>query len=165
MCIRDSTKSMFPGLRIGYMVLPPQLVAPMTAARTLQDGHSPSLSQLTLARFIEGGHLGAHVRTMRSLYAARRDILAELLDTQLSDFLIPRLPAGGMQMPCLFTRPMDERALVLAARAVGVDLLGMGSLYAQPRNDVGLLMGFAAHTPAELTAAVKRLKKVMGKMV
>ena len=159
------TKSMFPGLRIGYMVLPPQLVAPMTAARTLQDGHSPSLSQLTLARFIEGGHLGAHVRTMRSLYAARRDILAELLDTQLSDFLIPRLPAGGMQMPCLFTRPMDERALVLAARAVGVDLLGMGSLYAQPRNDVGLLMGFAAHTPAELTAAVKRLKKVMGKMV
>jgi len=158
------TKSMFPGLRIGYMVLPPQLVGPMTAARTLQDGHPPSLSQLTLARFIEGGHLGAHVRTMRSLYAARRDILGELLDRHLSDFLAPRLPAGGMQMPCFFTRPMDEQALVKAARAVDVDLLGMGSLHAQPRNDAGLLMGFAAHTPAELADAVKRLKHVLRKM-
>eukprot|EP01030_Chromulinospumella_sphaerica_P025847 gene25847-26012_t len=47
------TKSMFPGLRIGYMVLPSQLVAPMTVARTLQDGHSASIPQLTLARFME----------------------------------------------------------------------------------------------------------------
>lgn len=158
------TKSMFPGLRIGYMVLPAQLVAPMTAARTLQDGHNPSISQLTLARFIEGGHLGAHVRTMRTLYGARRDILAELTHKHLADFLSPRVPAGGMQMPCFFTRPMDEQALVNAARAVDVDLLGMGSLYAQPRNDVGFLMGFAAHTPAELKAAVGRLKKVLRKM-
>lgn len=159
------TKSMFPGLRIGYMVLPPQLVGPMTAARTLQDGHNPSISQLTLARFIEGGHLGAHVRTMRALYKARRDILAELVERHLADFLAPRVPDGGMQMPCLFTRPMDERAVVAAARTVDVDLLGMGSLYARPRNDTGFLMGFAAHTPAELTAAVGRLKKVLEKMV
>ncbi|HCN46988.1 MAG TPA: GntR family transcriptional regulator, partial [Pseudomonas sp.] len=158
------TKSMFPGLRIGYMVLPAQLVAPMTAARTLQDGHNPSISQLTLARFIEGGHLGAHVRTMRALYKARRDILAELVHRHLADFLVPQVPAGGMQMPCFFTRPMDERALVAAARAVDVDLLGMGSLYTRPRNDAGFLMGFAAHTPAELTAAVGRLKKVLRKM-
>ena len=159
------TKSMFPGLRIGYMVLPPQLVAPMTAARTLQDGHNPSLSQLTLARFIEGGHLGAHVRTMRALYKARRDILAELVHEHLRDFLVPQVPAGGMQMPCFFIRPMDERALVAAARAVDVDLLGMGSLYARPRNDVGFLMGFAAHTPAELAAAIGKLKKLLRKMV
>jgi len=159
------TKSMFPGLRIGYMVLPPQLVAPMTAARTLQDGHNPSLSQLTLARFIEGGHLNAHVRTMRALYAARRDILAELLHKHLADFLVPRVPAGGMQMPCFFTRALDERALVAAARAVDVDLLGMGSLFARPSNDVGFLMGFAAHTPAELATAVGRLKRVLRQMV
>jgi GntR family transcriptional regulator/MocR family aminotransferase len=64
------TKSMFPGLRIGYMVLPTSLVAPMTVARTLLDGHSAPIAQLTLARFIEGGHLGAHVRTMRAVCRA-----------------------------------------------------------------------------------------------
>ena len=53
------TKSLFPGLRIGYMVLPAALVAPMTAARTLLDGHSAPIPQLTLARFIDGGHFGA----------------------------------------------------------------------------------------------------------
>ncbi|MBF3246129.1 PLP-dependent aminotransferase family protein, partial [Pseudomonas aeruginosa] len=61
------TKSLFPGLRIGYMVLPPALVAPMTVARSLQDGHNASLAQLTLARFIAGGHFGAYVRGMRNL--------------------------------------------------------------------------------------------------
>ncbi|MCE8469706.1 PLP-dependent aminotransferase family protein, partial [Rhodovulum sulfidophilum] len=49
------TKSLFPGLRIGYVVLPPQLVQPMTVARTLLDGHTASMAQLTLARFMEGG--------------------------------------------------------------------------------------------------------------
>ncbi len=159
------TKSLFPGLRIGYMVLPQRLVGPMTAARTLQDGHTASLSQLTLARFIEGGHFGAHVRTMRTLYGERRNVLAKLVEQHLSDFLVPRVPAGGMQMPCLFTRHLDEQAVVQAARAVGVDLLGMGSLYALPRNDQGFLMGFAAHAPTELGSAVQKLKKILRKMV
>ncbi|MFD2643139.1 PLP-dependent aminotransferase family protein [Pseudomonas japonica] len=159
------TKSMFPGLRIGYMVLPARLVAPMTAARTLQDGYTASLSQLTLARFIESGHLSAHVRTQRALYAERRDVLAELVRKHLADFLVPLIPAGGMQLPCLFTRPLDEQAVVKAARAQGVDLLGLGSLYAEPRRDQGFLMGFAAHAPAELSGAVMKLKRLLQEMV
>ncbi|MGK2888807.1 MAG: hypothetical protein ACSLEN_05865 [Candidatus Malihini olakiniferum] len=65
------TKSLFPSLYIGYMVLPPSLVAPMIVASSLLDGHSALILQLTLARFIEDGHFGAHVRTMRLLYAER----------------------------------------------------------------------------------------------
>lgn len=77
------TKSLGAGLRIGYLLLPPQLVAPMTAARTLQDGHNASVAQLTLARFMEDGHFNAHVRAMRSLYAERRDVLADLVQRRL----------------------------------------------------------------------------------
>lgn len=128
------TKSLFAGLRIAYMVLPPQLVGPMTAARTLQDGHTASLAQLTLARFIEGGHFGAHVRLMRTIYAERRDALAALVQAQLSDFLVARVPAGGMQMPCVFTRPMPEELVVKAAQAAGIDLLGLSALYASSRG-------------------------------
>ena len=69
------TKALFPGLRIGYVVLPPQLVKPVTIARTLLDGHTASIAQLTLARFMEAGHFGAHVRTMRSIYAKRLEVL------------------------------------------------------------------------------------------
>lgn len=155
------TKSLFAGLRIAYMVLPPQLVGPMTAARTLQDGHTASLAQLTLARFIEGGHFGAHVRLMRAIYAERRDALAALVQAQLSDFLVARVPAGGMQMPCVFTRPMPEAQVVKAAQAAGIDLLGLSGLYASSSAEAGVLMGFAAHTPGELAMAVAKLAKVL----
>jgi len=155
------TKSMFPGLRIGYMVLPASLVAPMTVARTLLDGHSAPIAQLTLARFIEGGHLGAHVRTMRAVYAERRDVLARLVCEHLGDFLEPRVPAGGMQMPCTLIRDISESAAVDCARRAGIDLLGLTQLHASSRHKAGFLMGFAAHTPHELEVAARKLAQVL----
>ncbi len=156
------TKSLFPGLRIGYMVLPPPLVAPMTVARTLLDGHSAPIPQLTLARFIDGGHFGAHVRTMRAVYAERRDVLARLVRQHLGDFVEARVPAGGMQMPCLFIRDIPEREAVASAHRAGIDLLGLTGLYMSSNHKAGFLMGFAAHAPHELDAAVKRLAHVLG---
>jgi len=155
------TKSMFPGLRIAYMVLPASLVAPMTVARTLLDGHSAPIAQLTLARFIEGGHLGAHVRTMRAVYAERRDVLARLVREHLGDFLEPRVPAGGMQMPCRLIRDISERAAVDCARKADIDLLGLTQLHASNPHQAGFLMGFAAHTPHELEVAAKKLASVL----
>lgn len=155
------TKSLFPGLRIGYMVLPSPLVAPMTVARTLLDGHSAPIPQLTLARFIEGGHFGAHVRTMRAIYAERRDVLARLVRQHLADFVEPRVPAGGMQMPCVFIRDIPEHEAVESARRTGVDLLGLTTLHASSQHKAGFLMGFAAHAPHELEIAVKKLANVL----
>lgn len=151
------TKSLFPGLRIGYVVLPPQLVEPMTAARTLLDGHSAPMAQLTLARFMEGGHFGAYVRTMRGIYAQRRDVLVDLVRKHLSDFIEPRIPAGGLQMPCLLTGALSERAAIDAGRRVGVELLGLSALHASDDAEAGFLMGFAASTPGEIEIAIKKL--------
>ncbi|WP_175625748.1 MULTISPECIES: PLP-dependent aminotransferase family protein [Oxalobacteraceae] len=155
------TKSLFPGLRIGYMVLPSQLVAPMTVARTLLDGHSAPIPQLTLARFIEGGHFGAHIRTMRAVYAERRDVLVRLVGLHLSDFVEALVPTGGMQMPCVFIRDIPERAAVDAARKAGIDVLGLTELHAAKRHKAGFLMGFAAHAPHELEIAVRKLAQVL----
>ncbi|ADV01127.1 PLP-dependent aminotransferase family protein [Alicycliphilus denitrificans] len=158
------SKSLFPGLRIGYLVLPPQLVAPMAVARTLLDGHSAPIAQLTLARFIEGGHFGAHVRAMRGLYAARRDVLARLVREHLAAWVQPRVPAGGMQMPCVFTCDLPERAAVDAARRAGIDLQGLSALYAAEPAEAGFLMGFAAYAPQEMETAVKALAGVLRRL-
>ncbi len=155
------TKSLFPGLRIGYMVLPSALVAPMTVARTLLDGHSAPIPQLTLARFIEGGHFGAHIRTMRAVYAQRRDVLARLVREHLGEFVETQVPGGGMQMPCTLIRDIDEDELVAAARQAGIDLLGLSALHASERRTPGFLMGFAAHAPHELEPAVKKLASLL----
>lgn len=155
------TKSLFPGLRIGYVVLPPQLVKPMTVARTLLDGHTASIAQLTLARFMEGGHFGAHVRTMRGIYAQRLNILTELVRKHLAVFVEPRVPIGGLQMPCVLTCDISERAAIDAARRVGVELLGLSALHADGSGKAGFLMGFAAYTPAELELAIRKLAKAL----
>ncbi len=155
------TKSLFPGLRIGFMVLPPALVAPMTAARTLLDGHSAPIPQLTLARFMEGGHFGAHVRTMRAVYSERRDVLARLVRKHLADFVEPKVPDGGMQMPCVFIRDIPEREAIDTAQRAGIDLLGLTALHASSDHKAGFLMGFAAHAPRELEIAVKKLANVL----
>ncbi|RIV85474.1 PLP-dependent aminotransferase family protein [Aurantiacibacter xanthus] len=151
------TKALFPGLRIGYVVLPPQLVKPLTVARTLLDGHTASIAQLTLARFIEGGHFGAHVRAMRSIYAQRLEVLTALVRRHLADFVEPQVPIGGLQLPCLLTGGLEERTAVDAARRVGVELLGLSALHAAGGGKPGFLMGFAAYTPHEIEQAVSKL--------
>ena len=155
------TKSLFPGLRIGYVVLPPPLVKPMTVARSLLDGHTASVAQLTLARFMEGGHFGAHVRAMRSVYAQRLEILTGLVRRHLSDFVAPRVPVGGLQMPCILTCAMPEHLAIDAARRVGVELLGLSGLHAAGDGEAGFLMGFAAYTPAEMEVAVRKLASAL----
>lgn len=155
------TKSLFPGLRIGYVVLPPQLVKPMTVARTLLDGHTASIAQLTLARFMEGGHFGGYVRTMRGIYAQRLDVLTGLVREHLADFVEPHVPIGGLQMPCVLTSDISERLAIDAARRVGVELLGLSALNVSGDGKAGFLMGFAAYTPAELEVAVKKLANAL----
>jgi len=154
------TKSLFPGLRIGYMVLPPPLVAPMTVARTLLDGHSASIPQLTLARFIDAGHFGAYVRAMRGVYAGRLDLLVRLVRKHLGDHVEPRVPIGGLQMPCFLTGGLAENKVVESARQAGIELLGLTALHASSEQSAGFLMGFAAYTPDEMKVAVEDLANV-----
>ena len=158
------TKSLFPGLRIGYMILPPSLVAPMTSARILQDGHNATIPQLTLARFIENGHFGAYIRQMRRVYAERLSLLNQLINTQLADFLIAYPPHGGMQMPCLLKCKIDEKEIVEAAKIENIKLIGLSSLYIDCATKTGFLLGFAAYTPREIALAVDKLAEIIHKI-
>jgi GntR family transcriptional regulator/MocR family aminotransferase len=110
---------------------------------------------------MEGGHFGAHVRSMRATYAVRRDVLAMLLHEHLADFVEPAVPDGGMQMPCMLIGDIPEREAVDGARRAGIELLGLKELHASSGHRAGFLMGFAAHAPHELESAVKKLATVL----
>lgn len=102
---------------------------------------------------------------MRLLYAQRRDILASLIRTHLSDILEPRVPTGGMQMPCLFVCDIDEPDAVRAAQRAGVDVLGLSTLYTGRAPAPGLLLGFAAHAPHEMAVGIKALASALREQV
>lgn len=155
------SKSLFPGLRMGYMVLPQELVKPMSYARSILDGHTPQLAQLTLARFIEDGHFGAHIRAMRKIYAVRREAMAHAVERHLSPIVTARLPPGGLNMPCVLAEGWSEPETIRQAARAGILLPGLSRLYATPPAVGGWLLGFAALTPHEIETAIQRLVKAI----
>ncbi len=155
------SKSLYPGLRMGFMVLPPDLVKPMTYARSILDGHTPQLAQLTLARFMSDGHFGSHIRAMRTLYGERRDAMAQAVRRHLSAIVTASLPPGGLQLPCLLKEGWTELETLRQAARVGIQLPGLSRLYAKPPATGGWLLGFSALTPTEIEAATRTLAKAL----
>lgn len=94
---------------------------------------------------------------MRGICADRLTILTNLIRKHLSAVVEPRIPIGGLQMPCVLTCDLPERAAIDAARRVGIELLGLSALHASGDGTAGFLMGFAAYTPDELELAVRKL--------
>lgn len=155
------SKSLYPGLRMGYMVLPHELVKPMSHARSILDGHTPQIAQLTLARFMDSGHFASHIRAMRKIYALRREVMAHAVQQHLSSIVTAHLPPGGLQMPCLLAEGWSEPDTIRQGARVGIQLPGLSRLYAKPPTKGGWLLGFAALTPHEIEIAIQRLAKAL----
>jgi GntR family transcriptional regulator/MocR family aminotransferase len=119
------SKGLGPGLRLGWIVCPPDLVEAVAAEKELADRGSPALDQLALATLIESGRYDRHLRRMRGVYARKRQALVaalarhapavELRGLSAGIHAVARLPAGT-----------DERAIAAGARARGIGLHPMG---------------------------------------
>jgi GntR family transcriptional regulator/MocR family aminotransferase len=144
---------MFPALRIGYLVLPEDLLAPFTRAKWLTDRHTPVLEQAALADFLAEGHLDRHVRRMRRIYHARRDVLVSSLTRAFEDQVTILGDAAGMHLTARFR----GRALQPRAERNGVHLRSTAEFYfaAAPPNE--FLFGFAAAGERTIREAVRRL--------
>src|SRR5262249_20838152 len=91
-------KALFPGLRLGYAVVPRSLVRAFVTARCLMDRQSSSLSQSVVAAFMEEGHFAAHIRRMREVYHSQRDALVASLRRRLGGYLTVEPPDQGMHL-------------------------------------------------------------------
>lgn len=155
------SKTLYPGLRMGYMVLPHELVKAFTYARSMMDGHTPQILQLTLARFMEDGHYNAHVRAMRKLYAGRRSIMLDAIGKHLDGIVTALRPQGGLQIPCLLHDGWSEEKTIRQAASTGVQLSGLSRLYAGDEKKQGWLLGYSSLTAYEIEAAMLRLANAL----
>lgn len=155
------SKTLYPGLRVGYMALPASLVGAFSRARSILDGHTPQALQLTLARFMEDGHYNAHVRAMRKLYASRRETMLDAAGRHLAGIATAVRPPGGLQVPCLLAPGWSEEDTIRRAAAAGIALPGISRLYAGADRMQGWLLGYAALAGHEIEAAMLRLRHAL----
>ncbi|HEY1998275.1 PLP-dependent aminotransferase family protein [Paraburkholderia sp.] len=151
------SKTMFPALRIGFVVLPRSMAAHTRVAlqEMLRGGHR--LDQLALAHFIEAGEFGRHLGRMRRLYRERQQALREALGVH---FAPAQILGGhcGMHLTLRLPRHIADRALVERAEAQRLAPRALSSFALQPSDeDNGLVIGYG-NTPAEqIAAAVSQL--------
>ena len=119
-----ASKTLAPGLRLGWLVVPPHLVEDVAAAKALADRGSPVLDQIAFADFLERGELDRHLRRMRPVYRRRRDALLAALRAELPGFE-PAGIAAGLHLVAYLPPGLDEARLVAAAAARGVAVYGL----------------------------------------
>lgn len=136
------SKSLAPSLRIGWVVSPVRLLEAVTEEKRLSDRGSPGLEQLALARLIESGRFDRHLRHMRRVYAARRDVLVGSLREHAAGVALHGL-AAGFHAVAELRDGADEHAVVSEARSRSIGLYGMSMYRLSGQGGRGeLVLGF-----------------------
>ena len=156
------SKVMLPSLRLGYLVLPPDLVDAFVAARSVADRHSPTVEQAALADFIEDGQLERHIRRMRMLYAGRQAVLIDAAKRELGGLLDLTPSDAGMHLVGWLPDGVDDRAASARAAENGVEAPALSNYYIDAADRAGLLLGYAAVPAKAARAAVRRLAAALG---
>jgi GntR family transcriptional regulator/MocR family aminotransferase len=151
------SKVLFPSLRLGYLVVPPDLIDRLAAVKSLTTRHAPVLDQVVLCDFITEGHFGRHLRRMREVYAERLNVLLRAARERLAEVLDIPVVEAGLQTSAWFRKKIEGSGAVAAAEKRGLDVLALSRFSSRPLTRDGLLLGFAAIDAAEIRRGVKEL--------
>lgn len=152
------SKTLFPALRIGFMVLPRELAEKAQMAMFLTGQSAPLLLQGALADFIAEGHFADHLGRMRRLYAKRREMFHELCNEQLGEWLQPVASDSGIQSLWYLADGFDDRDVERAARQRSVVMTPLSSHYRHSRPCNGLIFGYTALDEKAMRAELGKLR-------
>jgi GntR family transcriptional regulator/MocR family aminotransferase len=155
-----ASKTLAPGFRLGWAILPDDLIEPFAEAKLLSDRGSPILDQLTFADFIERGEFDRHLRRMRPVYRTRRDALLAALAEHLPD-VEPAGIAAGLHLVAWLPADVDEAAVIEAAANEGVAVAGVTPYRLAPGTRGGLIFGYSNLSEREIADGVARLGRAI----
>jgi GntR family transcriptional regulator/MocR family aminotransferase len=155
------SKLLFPSMRIGYIVAPPDLFDAFLRARQLGGHQSPSLDQAVLADFISEGHFARHIRRMRTLYAERQQALVDAADSELKGLLEVNPNDAGMHLMGWLPEGVNDPIVYKTAIKHGVEVTPLSAYCIEPPKRGALRLGYTGYTPAEITAGIRQLGKAL----
>ena len=156
------SRILHPNLRLGYLILPPRMVADVVAVRRTSDRHPPPLEQVMVAEFITRGHFAIHVRRMRKLYRDRQAEFVSLMRRHLPPSADVRPAGAGINILVTLPAGVDDVAIAENAAREGFDIHALSPFYATRRPLRGILVGSASRGTS-LGRDVGRLAALVGR--
>ncbi|HEY3164124.1 MAG TPA: PLP-dependent aminotransferase family protein [Candidatus Limnocylindrales bacterium] len=155
----SASKILAPGLRLGWLVVPGDLVEPLARAKEAADNGSPAFDQLAFADLLERGELDHHLRRLRPIYRRRRDALLAALAGHLPE-LEPVGASAGLHVLAFLPTGLDEAGIVDAAAAAGIGLSGVTQRRTAPGRS-GLIFGYGGIGETAIDDGIRRLADVI----
>ena len=157
-------KVMFPSLRLGYIVLPREMVEVFARTKALTTRHQPLLDQAVLCDFIEQGHLGRHLRRMRKTYEERLSVLLECVREDLGEYMEIATMEAGLQVTGIFHHHTDAELVAHRAAMEEIDVIPLSRFCHTVTVPEGLQIGFAAVDEKAIRSGVRRLLQVFERL-
>lgn len=151
------SKVLFPALRLGYLVAPPDLVDAFARARALTDRGSPVLEQAVVAEFLSEGHFSRHIRRMRMLYGERQEALVQAMRQHLAGALEVSAHECGMHLVGRLPDGADDRRASDAAARHGIEASPLSAYGIEPCRTRGFALGYAPFDERQIREGVARL--------
>jgi GntR family transcriptional regulator/MocR family aminotransferase len=156
------TKVLFPSLRLGYVVIPKDLVERFLAFRRAMDLGPPYQTQAVVAEFIGTGHFSRHIRRMRTIYAERRRILVQEIERAFGDSCTVVGADAGMHIAVLMRGPVQDQKVAAKAMRRNVAVSPLSLAYVGPALHQGFVLGFGNADVAQIPEGVRQLRKCLG---
>jgi GntR family transcriptional regulator/MocR family aminotransferase len=155
------SKVLFPAMRVGYVVIPSDLVDHFVAVRHAADVSPPHLYQAVLADFINEGHFSRHLRRMRLAHGERREVLVHWIKKELGSAFEAYGAAAGLHLTLSLPKSYRDVAISERAARQNLWLWPLSPSYVGPTTQQGLILGFGGMTAAEIPHAVRRLRAIL----
>jgi GntR family transcriptional regulator/MocR family aminotransferase len=158
--IGSASKILAPGLRLGWLVVPPSLVDAIAKEKKVVDLGSSAIDQLAVADILSRGELDRHLRRLRPIYRRRRDAILGAIARYLPE-LRPVGASAGLHVLVWLPDDVDEAALVREASAAGIGLEGAASSGTVPNPRAGIIFGYGSADERTIDEGVRRLAAVL----